>query len=315
MSSQNMAFAPDLADLGEDLTDPGLAVEPSANDTVAGPPATAVDRTSLYAALSDRRLRERLVAHLVARKEVVPHRAEDIVQTTYLRAMRARSWPSDPAKMFAWMKAIAERTFVDDVRKRDRREAVETLHDDVDVVVEAPEPREALRVAEAAESVAAESPYDAATLAMLEEEAAAEPVAEIVAQRDISRDAYYVRKARFIARVRARLVELASVTTSSVALLLVLHTILAITAVTLVADAPPGPKAGDPLPRLESHGDAASLRHRGLRLCRARDYARCVELLDEARALDPIGDLALDVTEAREAAETVLHHAAAPLPR
>jgi DNA-directed RNA polymerase specialized sigma24 family protein len=284
--------------------------EPVVADT---PPE--IDRRVLLKRLSHPKLRRELLTYLVKKKELIPDRAEDIVQNTYLRAVRARSWPDDEGKMFAWMKAIADRSFVDDLRKRERRDEVEELHEDVDVAGEPRGGEHAREVARVARSLGAKSPYNAATLEMIETEADGEPLGDILAERSISKEAYRRRKNRFIALVKKRLVEIASLSTGSMGLLLMFH-VLTFVVVGMVGAAPPVPGPSDPLPTLPSQQeDAGTLRYKALGRCRSQDYAGCLGLLNRARKLDPQGEHDPSVVSARHEAEAAVRSPATPMQR
>jgi hypothetical protein len=53
--------------------------------------------------------------------------------------------------------------------------------------------------------------------------------------------------------------------------------------------------------------NAAEIRREGLDACKARSWQHCLEKLDSARELDPEGDRAGEVQEARRAADEALH--------
>jgi hypothetical protein len=53
--------------------------------------------------------------------------------------------------------------------------------------------------------------------------------------------------------------------------------------------------------------DVATLRRDGLAACAAHDWLPCLDKLDRARKVDPEGDLAADVQQARRAADEALH--------
>jgi|SRR5579859_6163628 len=62
---------------------------------------------------------------------------------------------------------------------------------------------------------------------------------------------------------------------------------------------PSGVSGGEP--------EAATLRRDGLAACAAHEWEPCLQKLDRARTLDPPGDLAADVQQARRAADDALH--------
>jgi DNA-directed RNA polymerase specialized sigma24 family protein len=284
--------------------------DPPANDTArAAGPAAEVDRIVLFRRLSDPRLRRDLLTYLVKKRELAAHRAEDVVQQTYLRALRARTWPDDGPKMFAWMKAIADRSFVDDLRKRDRQSEFEEPHEDIDLAEEPRDDEEARHVAEVAHMVAAESAQNAETLQMIKAQAEGESRSAVAARGSISMDIFNRRRSRFVSAVKKRLAEIASLTTTSLGLMLLVHMLTVVT-LTMVGSAPPVPGVHDPLPALPAHEDAGAVRDRAFDHLRYRDYGRCLELLNRAKKLDPEGDRDPKVVSARRDAEKALREGA-----
>jgi RNA polymerase sigma-70 factor, ECF subfamily len=65
--------------------------------------------------------------------------ADDVVQMTLLRALRAREQLRDPTRLLPWLLAILHRVFCD-VNRRRRREREVALEDDHEVSVERVEP-------------------------------------------------------------------------------------------------------------------------------------------------------------------------------
>ena len=68
---------------------------------------------------------------------------------------------------------------------------------------------------------------------------------------------------------------------------------------------PMGGGVGSPRPQK----DAPALRHDALAACDAGEWRECLDDLDEARDLDPDGDEAPAIREARERAERALSNA------
>jgi hypothetical protein len=169
-------------------------------------------------------------------------------------------------------------------------------------------------VAEVAGEIAARSARDAETLQMITAQADGEPVPDILAHWSISETTFYRRKARFVSALKKRLVEIASMTTGTLGLLLMIH-VLTVVTIVAVGSAPPIPGANDPLPALPSHEDAGSVRTRALTQCQRHDYGRCLELLNRARRLDPQGDTAPEITSARHEAEAAMRDSVTPTQR
>jgi DNA-directed RNA polymerase specialized sigma24 family protein len=315
---QSFSFGTAFAEDVEAPTAPSADIADTAHESPSEPPPSQVrvgepeapandtiDRTVLFKRLSDPRLRRDLLSYLIKKKELPPHRADDVLQKAYLRAIQARTWPEEAVKMFGWMIIIADRSFVDDVRKGDRRAAFEELQDDMDVVQEPRDDEEARHVAEVADKVAAESTRDAQTLRMLRAQADGERLTAILAQSSITKDTFYRRKARFVAAVKKRLVEIASMTTASLGLFLMLHILTVVTFITVAAP-PPMPSLTDALPALPEHEDAETLRGLAHTHCLSHSYDRCLELLNRARRLDPKGDTDAKVVSDRQEAEAAL---------
>lgn len=170
-----------------------------------------------------------------------------------------------------------------------------------------------MHVAEVAAQIAAKSVRDAETLQMMRAQAEGAPLATVLSGTSISKDTYYRRRSKFIAALKRRLVEIASMTTSSIGFMLLIHALTVMT-LTMVGDAPHVPGVTDPLPTLRAHADPVTLRSKALHLCRVQEYDRCLELLDRARMIDPAGEQGASVVSARHDAEHALRKVPATQP-
>jgi Sigma-70 region 2 len=101
-------------------------------DEEDGPPAVAAVpapepiseealRSAYRAMLGDEELFNDLHEHVVHVYRLKPNDTDDVVQTAYMRAMKANHSPTDSDKALGWLKFLAFRTYLDLSRARRRR--------------------------------------------------------------------------------------------------------------------------------------------------------------------------------------------------
>jgi DNA-directed RNA polymerase specialized sigma24 family protein len=268
----------------------GASSSSGPKDDGAKPPSTE----DLRARLSDRKLVADLVAHVRWKHFASEDVANDVVQLTYLRAIKAKSWPKESRWMLAWMKRISDNGWKDygRSRKRARREEPRA---DVDVADDRPTLELEKKVLRAAEKVASENDRAAADVEMLKEHASGKTHVEIAADRGLTEVAVRQRTHRVAQRIR----EFAMCAAAAFAvLLLVLKP-----APNQVHAVRPWPSPEDPLLPLPPHRSAAEERGLALKACQVKEYAACLGGLNQARRMDPEGEKEPAVVAARREAE------------
>lgn len=239
------------------------------------------------ALLADPALREGLLKY--ARRRLPPAEVEDLVQNTLTEALTATSPPSEPAEFRRWVHGIARHKIADSFRRRGRQPIPSA---DLDQNAAQPSPS----LAELGQWIESELPktdHAQATLHWLLREGDGETLDEIA--RDVELPAPRVRQrvsrlrrhfhARWLALGAAGLISLLGLGG------------LFYRAVTKGA-APPS-IAREPAAPLER---ARALRQKALEQCAAGAYRDCITGLDQAKALDPGGENASAIGQARAAA-------------
>lgn len=255
-----------------------MSTEPPAMKTLLGDPA-------LRRALSD-----------FVRRRVPPSDVDDVVQTVLVDALAATNAPADPRELTRWMLGVA-RHKVADHHRRAHREPPAELPD----LEAAPAPIEEIEMARWAEEQAGSSRDAKQTLAWMAREGEGEKLEAIATDEQVPAARVRQRVSRMRRWMKERwLAELAAVAALGV--------------VALVAwwiltrperpEAHPTPAPSAPiLPEPPDSIDRArSLRADALEKCKREDWAGCLEGLDQARGLDPVGDQAPEIGAARSQA-------------
>jgi DNA-directed RNA polymerase specialized sigma24 family protein len=258
---------------------------------------TASAGTRQGAVLSDPELRRALTR--MVRTRAPEADVEDIVQATLVEAIASASAPGDPDDLRKWVFGIARHKVVDRHRSAGRVELTE-------------EPMEAEATsaphgaADLMRWVEAELPGGAdakKTLEWMAREADGDKLEAIAAEENVP-----------AARVRQRVSRLRRLLRERWAAALIAVVVVALAAVGLKmsrSSRSPAPIASTtpaPTPLERAH----VLRDAALERCGAGAWKECVEGLDEARQLDPTGDGAQAVRDARAAAARALAPPVAP---
>ena len=247
--------------------------------------------------LQDPAIRRALVAHV--KRRVPPREVEDLVQSTLVDALASAGPPEEADAYRRWLFGIAQHK-VADFHRRGRRDVVGIAGDvasldldDRDDRTHAPNPRDPeqadlLRWAE--HELPANDDAPATFRAMLRE-AHGEKLAEIADEERIPAPMLRQRVSRLRRHFRAQW----AIQVSALAA-------LGIVIVTLIAigwhlpKPRPAPIGVEPPPALER---ARTLRRKALNDCAERRFEPCIEQLDRARDLDPLGDSEPEVQRAR----------------
>jgi RNA polymerase sigma factor (sigma-70 family) len=235
--------------------------------------------------LADPALREALLKF--ARRRLPPGEVDDLVQNTLADALGSPSAPNDEAEFRRWVQGIARHKIADLYRRRGRLPPL-------DSEAEPAEPDPGPGAGELTQWIEQELPKTdgaQATLHWLLRESEGETLDEIA--RDAALPAPRVRQrvSRLRRHFQNRWLALGA---AGLALLIGIGAILHLT--TQPKGAGIAREAITPLER------ARALRQGALEKCAAAEYRECVAGLDQAKALDPLGEEASAVREARSAA-------------
>lgn len=258
--------------------------------------------------LEDVRFREALSR--MVRRRVPESDAEDIVQAALAEAFASGRPADDPDGLRRWVWGVARHKVVDHFRRR-RRESSElpdvaderegTEYDELDLL------RWAKRELPAGEN--AEE-----TLRWMLREADGETLETIAEESNVPAPRVRKRVSRLREYFRERW-------TGQAAALLALGVVLVVLALVayrwrtgddIAKDLPPPvPSQNAPTP----HEIAEEKRRFAFEKCDGALYRECIDLLDEAKGIDPAGDTAPPVVRARQAAEDALKVVPPPPPK
>ncbi len=254
-------------------------------------PAISVPH-SHSARLADPTLRDAL--QKLARRRLPPAEVDDLVQNVLADALDARGAPHDDAAFRRWVQGIARHKIADLYRRRGRLPPHETDDDATGVADPGP------ATGELSQWIERELPKteDAqATLHWLLRESEGETLDEIAREAKLPAPRVRQRVSRLRRHFQTRWLALGA---AGLALLLgagyAAHVWLDETSVT-------PPIAREPVPEADR---AQQLREHGLEQCAAANFEECLRALDEAKSLDPIGDEAGAIRDARAAAARAL---------
>ena len=254
---------------------------------MAMPELVTSDRTAL---LSDPALRAELARFV--RGRVPDADIEDVVQATLTDAFAAKQGPSEAEEIRRWVFGIAKNKIVDVHRKAKREVHSETPVGEETAAESAPlSARDLLRWAEKElpEAEGADS-----TLEWMLREGSGEKLEHIAEDAELPPARVRQRVSRMRRYFRTRW---AAQLAAAAALLILVFAIWAIWR----GRATPGPEdiaREKPTPE----DQARELRRVALERCDQKDWKPCLDGLDRAKDLDPVGDTAERIQQAREAA-------------
>jgi DNA-directed RNA polymerase specialized sigma24 family protein len=272
-----------------------MSTEPLALKTLLGDPA-------LRRALSD-----------FVRRRVPPSDVDDVVQTVLMDALAAQNAPTDPRELTRWMLGVA-RHKVADLHRRAHREPPAELPD----LEAVPAPIEELELARWAEEQAGSSRDAKQTLAWMAREGEGEKLEAIATDEQVPAARVRQRVSRMRRWMKERwLAELAAVAALG---------IVAVVAWWILSrgdrpEATPLPAPSAPsvpiLPEPPSSIERGrALRADALERCKREEWAGCLEGLDQARGLDPVGDQEPAIGAARsQARDGLLKDGVVPAPK
>ncbi len=269
---------------------------------MAMPEPVRPDVSNLGAVIGDAALRAKLVRFV--RTRVPEAEAEDIVQTTLTDALASKHAPEAREEIERWLHGIAKNKIVDHFRKHRR----EVPHDGEleDEVVAESAPLGARDLLRWAESELPEGEGADSTLEWMLREADGEKLEHIAAEAKMPAPRVRQRVTRMRKHYRRRW----AAQLAAVAAVVVL--VLAAIALYTRRISPDHEEiVKEVVPQVDH---ARELRRAGLDDCDHARWQPCVDKLDQARTLDPAGDTAPRIVEARKAAADALARKNAPLP-
>ena len=252
--------------------------------------------------LADPALRGALVRFVRSRAPAAE--VEDIVQSTLTDALASPNAPTEPEELRRWIHGIARNKVVDFHRRAGRevmRDPTATAPADEPVAESAPHSaRELLHWAENELPDGAEAK---STLEWMLREGDGEKLEHIAEEANLPAPRVRQRVSRMRRHLRARWA-------AAVAAAL----LLALVGVVLYRMAEPKPDdiAREVIPEKPPVERAAELRREAFEHCDGQAWQRCLDVLDAAKRIDPAGDAAKRVQDARRAAARGLAPAPAP---
>lgn len=252
--------------------------------------------------LADPALRKAL-ADAVARR-VPAQEVDEIVQSTLVEALASRTRPDEEGELRRWLFGVARNKVVDFHRRRGREGAP---IDASELAAEDQAPNDAIDLLRWAEREAPSGSANARTLEWLLREGEGEKLEDIARAESLPAPQVRQRVARMRRHYRARWAVLAAALVGSALFLWYRLRDEGEQAKPAPAPSITAPSAEIALER------AKGLRNEGLSLCGKAAWDDCLRKLDEAAKLDPVGDKAPAVQEARAAAASA--KAPPPLPK
>lgn len=229
------------------------------------------------------------------RRRVPSADAEDVVQTILCDAVASPRLPDEPQELRRFLIRVAHNKVVDHFRRNKRMSGEEPPEIEV-----APAPIEARELVGWAEKQAGKSGEAAKTLDWMAREGEGEKLESIAEEERVPATRVRQRVSRMRRWMKEKwLAELALVAAIGAVLFLILRPEPEPEPEVLLPE--PVPSAPDPTPSPIEEG--RRLRAEALKVCEAGDPYGCLKGLNEAAALDPAGDTAPEVQEARKKAE------------
>jgi RNA polymerase sigma factor (sigma-70 family) len=281
-------------------------MSPTPSSASADPPGSRAERTR--ALLAEPALREALVRFV--RSRLPESEVDDVVQTTLAEALVAPNTPPDPEELRRWLYRVA-RNKIADFFRRARREVIDEAPGAEAAPAESA-PHSARDLLRWVERELPQGEGAERTLEWALREADGDKLESIA--KDAELPAPRVRQR--VSRLRRHLRKRWAAELAAVAALVGLSFLL------WQMRKERGRQHVDQIahePRRDPRQRAAALRRAALEACGARAWQRCLDGLDAARRLDPDGDRAAPIQQARREAAATLEapapsSSAAPLP-
>lgn len=254
--------------------------------------STTVDPKTLIASPEVRRLVEGVVRRRVPEVEV-----EDVVQTVLCDALASDSVPEDEEQLRKWIVGITRHKVADFHRKGSK-----TKHVELPETVEGEEaPLSAREWARWAEKQTEGNADAKKTLDWMAREGSGEKLAHIAAEEKLPATQVRQRVSRLRRFMKQRwAAELAAVAAVVVLALIAWRWLREDDP---IAVPEPVPEVTPPNPKIE---EAQRMRAEAFERCESEQWQECLDGLDAAKDLDPTGDDASDVQQARERAAGAL---------
>lgn len=266
--------------------------------------APKVDAPKVDAALADPELRRFLLEFV--KRRVSAADADDIVQTVLCDALVAKNLPTEKEELRKYLLGIAKHKVVDTHRRTSREEV-----GDPPELVANPPPVEEESLLRWAEKQAPTTEEAQKTLSWMAREGEGEKLENIAADERVPAARVRQRVSRMRRWMKERwIAELAAVAALGVCAFVIWR---------ILGQTPDGPEivrpeiSAEPI-RNDALERAKLLRAEAIKLCDEGAYDRCLKGLDEAKALDPVGDSAQDVVWARKKASLAKDPPPAPAP-
>lgn len=258
--------------------------------------------------LADPRLR-RTVEDFV-RKRVPASEVDDVVQTVFCDALAAQRRPEDASELTRWLIGIAKHKVADLHRRAKREPMVEAPE-----MAAGPDSLEARSLARWAEEQVGESREGDKTLHWMAREGEGETLEAIAAEEKMPAARVRQRVSRMRRWMKERWMAELAAAAALAAFALIAWWILRKPPEEAKDNAPKEPSPIPSIaPEIESPLDRArAMRAEALEKCERGEWQLCLDGLDAARALDPVGDQAKEIGAAREKAKRALE-APKPVP-
>lgn len=263
-----------------------------------------VDAPKVDEPLADPELRRFLLEFV--KRRVSAADADDIVQTVLCDALVAKNLPTEKEELRKYLLGIAKHKVVDTHRRTSREEVGEPPE-----LVANPPPIEEESLLRWAEKQAPSTEEAQKTLSWMAREGEGEKLENIAEDEQVPAARVRQRVSRMRRWMKERwIAELAAVAALGV---------LAFVAWRIFRQTSDGPEivkpdvTAEPI-RNDAIEKAKLLRAEAIKACDEGAYERCLKGLDEAKALDPVGDAAQEVQWARKKANLVKEPAPTPIP-